>query len=320
MEEHMDDLGGHKLPNSLCVTPFLTPESFFDNQEKEIFNQIELEKIRLSNLDTLNVPEDYFNTLENNILSKISEIKLKEQIGEENFGVPENYFEELSFGIDNKIKESNLKSLVSEDGFQIPDAYFTTLEQAIQHKISKENIKSIVGNSVGMFTPNAYFENLEENIKSKIQFNEQVEKNPEKIFSTPEHYFENLSADIFAKINRERNTEFNPPIITTLPNRRNSWLKYSAAAVVILLGIGSYFSIQTNEKLDSNTVQQNAANSLDLQKISDDELINYLAQVSDDDADLLHLTKIIEEKNGKKLQFKSTIEDDDIEEYLNYML
>ncbi|MEH6308171.1 hypothetical protein RYH73_21115 [Olivibacter sp. CPCC 100613] len=109
------------------------------------------------------VPNGYFNTLETNIMKRISVISDTEK----SFGVPEGYFESLSEHIFAKIKKENyatpinsfdktehhpfikvLKEKVSTPGFTTPQNYFDELSQKINREIApsveKEKSKEII--------------------------------------------------------------------------------------------------------------------------------------------------------------------------------
>src|ERR1700761_1298481 len=73
------------------------------------------------------VPEGYFDSLDEQILSKI---KLEELKGN-GFTVPDGYFDELAGNIQSRIavEEALDKEAV---GFAVPEGYFGNLEQQIQ--------------------------------------------------------------------------------------------------------------------------------------------------------------------------------------------
>lgn len=281
---NIDDLGGGKLSHSLGVNPFRVPQNFFVQQNEEIINQIQLEKKDLvdpSNL--LKVPEGYFDGLENSVLNKIREAKLKEQLTskEDGFKVPSDYFEQSNSSILDKIRESKLKEIVTDPGFEVQDSYFSSLTESITTKILEQKLKDHSKND-GFSVPNNYFEDLENKIKSNT-----------------------------TKLHERRET----PIIS-LTERKRNWPKYSAAAVILLISIGSYFSIVDNNK----PKEQEVATTITLQEVSDEELVNYLAQVSNTD-ELMQLSEIVLEKEEEApKRIDTDINKEDIEEYLNYML
>lgn len=282
---NIDDLGGEKLSHSLGVNPFGVPANFFEQQQEEILNQIQLEKRELAEpSSTQSIPENYFQGLESNILNRISEIKLKEVVSSQNdgFAVPEDYFNNANKQILNIVKEEKLKETVTDAGFGVPDGYFTSLTDSIALKISEQKIKNLVEKD-GFMVPKSYFEDLEDNIVNKTN---------------------------------EESTNNDTPIIP-LSKKRNIWTRYSAAAAVLLIGVGTYFTLTDNNTSDSNEI---VSTTVELQKISDAELVNYLAQVSNTD-ELMQLSTIIHETSDMSTkQIETDIKNEDIEEYLNYML
>ncbi len=288
MEEkntHINDLGGIIPPHSLGVNPFEVPSNFFEKQKEEILNQIQLEKSNVfDSFSSNSVPDNYFQSLENNILNRINEIKLKEQVNSEGdgFAVPVDYFSDLSHRIQDRVNEENLESIATTDGFAVPDVYFTSLESAIQSKIAEQNIRDYADQD-GFVAPTSYFEDLENKILLRVK---QIDE-PAKV-DTP---------------------------VVSLSKWRTNWSKYSAAAVILLIGIGTYLSFS-----DNPSEQVEIATTVDLQKISDAELVNYLAQESNSQ-ELIQLTQLIDAKPSELIeQLESDINDEDIEEYLNYML
>lgn len=281
---NIDDLGGGKLSHSLGVNPFGVPENFFVQQNEEIINQIQLEKKDLVDpYNLLKVPEGYFDGLENSVLNKIREAKLQEQLTfkADGFSVPSNYFKQANTSILDKISELKLQEIVSHTGFEVPDSYFSSLTESITTKVLELKLKEHSKND-GFGVPNNYFEDLQNKIISATTTLDKPQETP----------------------------------IISLNERKTNWSKYSAAAVILLISIGSYFSL-----VDNNIPkEQEEASTITLQKVSDEELVNYLAQVSNTD-ELMQLSEILLEKEEKSLKRIDTdIKEEDIEEYLNYML
>ena len=81
----------------------------------------------------LTVPENYFNTLKENIIARclIEEARFNE---EDEFAVPADYFDSLPSQIESRISEENIRALAPADGFTVPEGYFTSLQQQILAK------------------------------------------------------------------------------------------------------------------------------------------------------------------------------------------
>lgn len=285
---YFDDLGSNNLPESIRINPFVVPSDFFSQQEEEILNQIKLqEQVKPElNLET-SIPSNYFAELENSIIAKISEQNLKEMVPTDGFTTPENYFDSFEVNIKNSILIDELKTQISDTGFVTPDNYFSTLEDSINNKISENELKSLIQQD-GFTVPSNYFVALEQSVLDKVEDNNRIEDN-----ITP---------------------------IITLTKRKTNWAKYSAAAVLLLIGIGSYFGLTDSSLLSNQGTNNFVTGSTNFEKVSDEELVHYLAQVSDDANDLLYLAEMVKEENDKPLQLKQEVDEDDIKEYLNYML
>ncbi len=275
----------NNLPDSLRVTPFSTNEDFFAKQEELIRAQIKI-GMQSSSLESsgYTVPEGYFGQLEESIFLKESERKLKEQAADLSYQVPENYFENLADSIRVKISEINLKESVVQSGFAVPADYFATLENRITVQGSEEFLKSKV-------TTDGY--------------------------STPADYFQSLAGKITSKTSANGEDE---GVKTIAINRERSWYSYiSAAAVLFLIGFGSYFALKQTPSSDATPNLQTSTSKINVKDVSDEEILEYLAQVSEGE-ELIHLTKFVEQEKTNQGPIDNSIDDEDIKEYLNYML
>ncbi|WP_164108796.1 MULTISPECIES: hypothetical protein [Sphingobacterium] len=256
-DTHNEPIGRNKLPDSLRVTPFSTPENFFGVQQQSIVAQLTIEKCKLNaDSTTYPVPDHYFDQLEEQILSKVSESKLKNQTATLDYQVPDGYFETLEHSIQSRLAENKLQDAVSDTGFNVPQDYFESLTDTIK--------------------------------KATKQLDNE---NPE-----------------------------NTTIISF--SERKKWFSYaSTAAVVFLIGIGSYFAVQKDATAPAITEPDLQANSakVNLHDVSNEEILDYLAQVSEGE-DLIHLTKFVENETSSQNKIDKRIDDEDIKEYLNYML
>lgn len=81
----------------------------------------------------LTVPENYFNTLKGNILSRclIEDARFN---NEDEFTVPAGYFDSLPSQIQSRIAEETIRDLAPADGFTVPEGYFSSLQQRILAK------------------------------------------------------------------------------------------------------------------------------------------------------------------------------------------
>lgn len=265
-----EGMEANNLPDSLRVNPFDVPKDYFKDLNESLIAQVKLES---STKENLAVPVGYFEELQQNILSKIAEEKLKDQIKTDGFSHPNEYFSSLQNNILVKVAEDNLKSKVTQDGFETPSLYFNEFNDQIAAKIITDNLKRLV---------------------------------PTDGFEAPTEYFESLTAKITKSIHAGLASDLPTEVPVHSIKRKIPWNKYAvAASLVAILGIGSYLGFQ------NSTPQQN------LTHVSDQEIINYLAQTGNSD-DLLYVAKYIDDEdivgtNGK-------IKDKDIEDYLKYTL
>lgn len=302
------------LPKTLRVTPFSIPENFFGDQQVSILSQI---NIQVSDAIEHVVPEWYFESLEDRILSKISSENLKNQVSEPGFIAPDTYFETLENSIFAKISEGKLQDKVAEAGYTIPTDFFSNQENEITIRIAESNLK-VNAKDTGYSVPEQYFENAYEDIIVEtitMQWKKNIIGDG---FNVPDHYFDALTADINRATIAYEDNKHTPRVIP-LPKSKD-WLNYiSAAAVLLIISIGSYFALQEKNVNQAVNIAKTNTTKVDLHDVSDDEILNYLAQVSEDE-ELIHLTKFVDKEEIDHKHIDKTIDDEDIKEYLNYML
>lgn len=288
-DTHNEPARENTFSDSMRVNPFSIPDNFFNVQEKSIIAQLSIEKVEQPTASaSYTVPKGYFDVQEKQILTKIFESKLKDQTPTIAYEVPDGYFDSLVESIQSRIFEQDLKAAIPKDGFNIPSAYFEDQSYTIQAKITADKLKSKVA---------------------------------KEGFVVPENYFDTLSAAVLNSIGTNDGDNEEATIVQ-MSNRR-TWFSYaSAAAVVFIIGIGSYFALQQQTDTSSNvalSADMGSNPKVDLGDISNDEIVDYLAQVSEGE-ELFHLTRMLEQETSSQDQINRTIDDEDIKEYLNYML
>ncbi|SFS87455.1 hypothetical protein [Sphingobacterium wenxiniae] len=240
------------------------------------------------------VPNDYFNDLSSNIHARIQLDKWK---GSSNggFSVPQGYFEDAESHLKTQAK---LECLKNSPAFEVPEDYFSKLEEQIQAQVKLEPFREENDFAV----PNGYFEQLQDRISSRI-FEEQLkDMSPTSGFDVPPAYFDKLTREITTKVVAPRETP-----VRRLPIQQ--WIQYAAAAcVAVVLGIGSY-----NAVVDQPDTAQST-----LATISEDEIINYLS-ASHNSQDMLYIMECMEDHEGTG-GICTHVKEEDIEDYLNYML
>ncbi|MBE8719486.1 hypothetical protein C4F40_01920 [Sphingobacterium sp. Ka21] len=307
------ELGGNKLPEALRANPFTAPPDYFSLQESVILSLVKLERLAIQQHNHV-TPEGYFEQLQNNILAKVAEQKLKNQVTAPGFEVPQHYFEESVHQIQVKIFEETLRSQVTTTGLTIPVDYVDVAKDSILNRIAEEQLKAIIDRD-GYEVPAAYFETLEQDIVTNIAVEKLKAKVTETGYHVPVGYFDLLSEKITADtIGKEiKNIPFDSDQDTgviTLPSRKN-WTAYAAvAAVAVIISIGSYLSLNQQD----NVVQPQ---NISLSGIPDEAIVSYLAQVSDAN-DLVFFSEYLD--IPENVEIGNQVKDNDIEEYLNYML
>jgi hypothetical protein len=119
------------------------------------------------------VPEGYFNSLDERILSNIRLDELKKSMPEMGLKVPENYFEELTNNIQSRI---NIEEAADKEGisFTVPEGYFDQLTEQIQSRVF---VEEALNEQQDVFTvPEGYFEKLSENILNKTAAEEKQQR------------------------------------------------------------------------------------------------------------------------------------------------
>lgn len=221
---------------------------------------------KVNPVNPFTVPEGYFDSLGERIVSNKNLEELKDSESSGGFSVPGNYFDDLASNIQSRI---NIEAVVNneESGFALPEAYFTNLEQQIQSRI---NIEAAVNKEENSFAvPEGYFTNLEQQIQSRIFIEETLNKEAEH-FTVPESYFNKLNADIL-----------NKTVYAGNPNRgavvrrlfASTAFKYATAACfAIFLGAG----ILLSELSSANSDHKHTYLHKQLSGISVEDIKDYL--------------------------------------------
>lgn len=267
-------------------------------------------------VNPFNVPKGYFEDLEETVFAKITEQKLKEKFAESNFSVPEGYFENLEDQIQSKLFEQELKDQSTETGFTVPVDYFENSQTHITTRIAELKLKDAVPTD-GYGVPANYFDGLTQDIMSAIQV-EQMASSQESNFAVPHNYFETLSSKIMDKVADQTAIaeEVMPDTpVVRMPYKR-SWSQYAAAAAIALIvSVGSYWALDSSKQ-----AQVNANTQMALHEISNEDIFNYLTQVTDG-VELIELATFLQEGGtDRPFDVNGQVEDQEIEEYLNYML
>lgn len=267
-------------------------------------------------MNPFSVPKGYFDGLSASIKARVSEQFLRDSLGEmeEAFTVPADYFEDFAERVNVRIAVERLRDKVVETGFSVPEGYFEESQSSIKAAVFVEDLRDQASQD-GFIVPNGYFSELGERSMSIARI---VQASKEALV-VPDGYFDTLSARIRAKVasNESANSPTPPdtPVVRIPTYKR--WAQYAAAAVVLFfVGLGSYWTIN-NDRTEEQAVQV-----LALEELSNEEILNYLAQVTED-VELIELATYLPDDRDQDIttyEVDGRVKDQEIEEYLNYML
>lgn len=111
------------------------------------------------------VPEGYFDTVEDTVLSELISKKFPKKHG---FSVPKGYFDVVEDAVNSKLAA---ELLPDKEGFTIPEGYFDSVEEAVFAKLGKETQKSTTS-----YVPEGYFDTLEDRVFARLKEKESVEE------------------------------------------------------------------------------------------------------------------------------------------------
>jgi hypothetical protein len=160
------------------------------------------------------------------------------------FTAPEGYFDSLDEQILSKIKLEELKNNIPETGFAIPENYFEDLAGNIQSRIAIE--EGLDKEAAGFAVPDGYFDNLEQQIQSRIFVEETLDAQPAG-FDVPEGYFADLTKNILDKTTQEKSERRG--IVRQMFSR--AAFKYATAACLALAIGGTLYLNQTGNDAES---------------------------------------------------------------------
>jgi len=117
------------------VIRYLTVTMKDKSTHKMLFHGDKSDSLRHKN--AFAVPEGYFDTLPNEIQTKLF-VERKNLPKETGFSVPKNYFDELTEEIQARVAIERIKEHAEGDAFSVPLGYFESLSAQINQKIEKQ--------------------------------------------------------------------------------------------------------------------------------------------------------------------------------------
>ena len=254
-----------------------------NNKIKHELNQISPLIASIGNRNGFIVPERYFESLVDDLISRKDELNKDEYFLNYSkvhpFDVPENYFIDFKNSIvgasKNQLDVEEELNISKVSSFNIPENYFEKFNDTLSEKLESEKLKVELINIENFSIPENYFES---NPDKFLQAAKNAEENQTKVIS------------IFSK----------------------SYFKFSAAAAVVAIIIGITFLFKSNS---SSTIN----NELTAQDIKC-YLQNHTEEV--DDLQLTEkVVKADEKKLNRNSMIKSSsstkkIEEQDLKNYL----
>ena len=265
----------------------------------------------IGNKNVYQIPDGYFEMLSNVIMNRINN--------------SENGDSENDFSFINKINKTT--SLTAPEGFfeSFADKMMSRIKA--EEKTVSEDDETIlfpqlnsINKKMPFTVPQNYFDGLAEQLFIGSKPNEFISENAEElsslinnlknknVYQTPIGYFENFSDTVINKINQLQQAK----IISF--NKKKSWLKYAAAAVVIgVIGTSSFLFFN---KQHTSLINIDAEQSL--AKLSDQEMVNYLENQStpvafSDSTSAVASADLINENDDKDLL--NDVPDDELQQY-----
>jgi hypothetical protein len=192
------------------------------------------------------------------------------QVNQNNpFKVPEGYFDSLDERILSNIKLEELKKSLPEAGFTVPENYFEDLAGNIQARIAIKEASD--KEATGFTVPDGYFDNLQQQIQSRIFVEEALNAQAEG-FTVPDGYFDGLTANILNQTTRQEEAKPRRSIVKQL--FAYSTIKYAAAACIVLAVGGTL--LLTQNTINPAEAHKNSFLHKSLSAIPIDDIQNYL--------------------------------------------
>lgn len=250
------------------------------------------------------VPDNYFSESANTIRKLITIEKSRNNL-ESTADLPVNYFEDLKQRI---LKQTKLEGYQEkpENLWAVPEDYFANLTEQLK---AKSRIDTITKDNEGFIVPEDYFNELSSTIASTLAEQRLKQQASASGFEVPEQYFNRSSELIKEKVFQSAHSNKVEKPIRRLPIQK--WFNYAAVACIsFVLAFGAYYSLKQE---NVNHIEEPALSS-----ISDDEIINYLAS-STCNEDVYYIMEYMYHP-GDSDGICKHVEEDDIKDYLNYML
>lgn len=108
--------------------------------------------------------------MKNNKLHKIAPKLSEISLNKSGFEIPENYFETIENAVLSELNVDTIQSKTTKETFTTPENYFDSIEDLVITKLKSEVIHKNIENSI----PENYFESVEETVLAKISVSPKV--------------------------------------------------------------------------------------------------------------------------------------------------
>lgn len=257
------------------------------------------------------------------------------------YKVSPSYFETLPDEVINRLKAIKQTALpfldpVQKNPFETPPGYFESLSDhvlnrihALQASSPKEELEALspllvqIDKTPPFAKPGDFFEELPSDVLAGVHaidfVNHELETlplilsavNKENIYKVPDSYFNTLPLQILNKINQQQNR-----LISSDFKRR--LIRYAMAALiagVIAVGTWEFFQNKPTAINDNGLTGINKIS--DTEKISDDEIVNYLEFNEDTLSENNNSNAVPDFKEEEVKELLADLSDDELQQYLD---
>lgn len=278
----------------------------------------------------------------NTILQELDEISpVVAALGNINpYKISPSYFETLPDEVINRLKATHQTDLPfttsgQKNPFTTPPDYFESLSNHILNRIRaldasspKEELEALspllvqIDKTLPFTRPGGFFEELPSDVLAGVHaidfVNHELETlplilsavNKENIYKVPDSYFINLPLQILNKVNQQQNRLISPGF-------RRKLIRYAMAALITgAVAVGAWEFFQDKPTAANGRGLTGINRISDTEKISDDEIVNYL-EFNEDAPSESNSKAISNFKEEEVKELLADLSDDELEQYLD---
>lgn len=277
----------------------------------------------------------------NTILQELEEISpVVAALGNVNpYKISPSYFETLPGEIINRIEAQQMAlpftDLVQKNPFTTPPEYFESLSNHILNRVRaldasspKEELELLspllvqIDKTPPFNRPGGFFEELPSDVLAGVHaidfVNHALETLPlilnavnrENIYKVPDSYFINLPLQILKKVNQQQDRLISP-------GHRKKLIRYAMAALITgVVAVGAWDFFQDKPTAANGNGLTGINRISDTEKISDDEIVNYL-EFNEDVPSESNSKAVSNFKEEEVKELLADLSDDELEQYLD---